>query len=84
LAVIKPLRFSRESIGWRDILPARSRLHGEGDTRFAVQMDLVMIGDFTSLHLAELNDIDPSAVSFISDTVKEGLTSPKLRKQIGP
>lgn len=59
-------------------------MHGEGDTRFAVQMDRVMIGDFTSLHLAELNGIDPSAVSSISDTVKEGLKAPKLRKQIGP
>jgi len=64
-------------------IPVHS-VHGEGDTRFAVLMDLVMIGDFTSLHLAELNGIDPSAVSFISHTVKEGLTSPKLRKQIGP
>src|SRR5262249_7721958 len=64
-------------------IPGHS-VHGEGDTRFAVLMDLVMIGDFTSLHLAELNGIDPSAVSFISHTVKEGLTSPKLRKQIGP
>jgi hypothetical protein len=44
-------------------------------------MDLAMIGDFTSLHLAELNGVDPSSVQFISHTVKEGMTSPKLRKQ---
>jgi glucose/mannose-6-phosphate isomerase len=54
-------------------------VHGKGDTPFAVLMDLIMIGDFTSLHLAELNGVDPSAVQFISHTVKEG-ASPKLRK----
>jgi glucose/mannose-6-phosphate isomerase len=56
-------------------------VRGEGETPFAVLMDLAMIGDFTSLHLAELNGVDPSSVQFISHTVKEGMTSPKLRKQ---
>jgi glucose/mannose-6-phosphate isomerase len=53
-------------------------VRGEGGTPFAVLMDLVMIGDVTSLHLAELNGVDPSSVRFISHTVKEGLASPML------
>jgi hypothetical protein len=56
-------------------------VHGEGDTRFAVLMDLVMIGDFTSLYLAELNGVDPSSARFISHTVKEGLAPPKYRRR---
>jgi hypothetical protein len=40
-------------------------------------MDLAMVGDFTSLHLAELNGVDPSSAQFISHTVKEGLAPPK-------
>ena len=52
-------------------------VHGKGDTPLAALMDLVMIGDFTSLHLAELNGVDPSSVRFISHTVKEGLSPPE-------
>jgi hypothetical protein len=52
-------------------------VRGEGETPFAVLMDLAMIGDFTSLHLAELNGVDPSSAQFISYTVKEGLAPPK-------
>jgi glucose/mannose-6-phosphate isomerase len=52
-------------------------VRGEGETPFAVLMDLAMIGDFTSLHLAELNGVDPSSAQFISHTVKEGLAPPK-------
>ena len=40
-------------------LPVHS-VRGEGDTPFAALMDLVMIGDITSLHLADLNGVDPS------------------------
>ena len=43
---------------------------------FAVLMDLVMIGEFVSLHLSELNGVDPSSVTFITHTVKEGLAPP--------
>ena len=57
-------------------------VHGEGDTPLAVLMDLVMIGDFTSLHLAALNGVDPGSVPFISHTVKEGLAPPARRWQI--
>jgi glucose/mannose-6-phosphate isomerase len=56
-------------------------VYGEGNMRFAVLMDLVMIGDVTSLHLAELNGVDPSSARFISTTVKEGLAPPKRRTQ---
>jgi len=56
-------------------------VRGEGDTPFAALMDLVMIGDVTSLHLADLNGVDPGSVQFISHTVKEGLASPKLGKE---
>ena len=52
-------------------------VRGEGDTELAVLMDLAMIGDFTSLHLAELNGVDASSAQFISHTVKEGLAPPK-------
>ena len=52
-------------------------VRGEGETPFAVLMDLAMIGDFTSLYLAELNGVDPSSAQFISRTVKEGLAPPK-------
>jgi glucose/mannose-6-phosphate isomerase len=52
-------------------------VRGEGETPFAVLMDLAMIGDFTSLYLAELNGVDPSSAQFISHTVKEGLAPPK-------
>jgi glucose/mannose-6-phosphate isomerase len=56
------------------------QVQGEGDTRMAALMDLVMVGDYTSLYLAELNGVDPSAVRFISHTVKEGLVPPERRK----
>ena len=52
-------------------------MQGEGGSRLAVLMDLVMLGDFTSLHLAALNGVDPSAIPFISQTVKEGLAPPE-------
>jgi glucose/mannose-6-phosphate isomerase len=55
-------------------------VQGEGDTPMAALMDLVMVGDYTSLYLAELNGVDPSSVRFISHTVKEGLVPPERRK----
>ena len=58
-------------------------VHGEGNTPFAVLMDLMMIGDFASLHLAELNGVDPYTIPFISQNVKEGLVPPKRWKQSG-
>jgi glucose/mannose-6-phosphate isomerase len=57
-------------------VPAHA-VRGEGDSRLAVLMDLVMLGDFTALHLAALNGVDPGAIPFISQTVKEGLAPPE-------
>jgi glucose/mannose-6-phosphate isomerase len=57
------------------------QVRGEGDTPFAALMDLVMIGDVTSLHLADLNGVDPLAVQFIAKTVKEGLVPPPPWKE---
>ena len=57
------------------------RVRGEGDTPFAALMDLIMIGDFTSLHLAAENGVDPDAVAFISHTVKQGLRPPPPWKE---
>jgi glucose/mannose-6-phosphate isomerase len=51
-------------------------VRGEGDSRFAALMDLVMIGDFTSLHLAVKNGAEPGDVRFISQTVKKGFVPP--------
>lgn len=56
-------------------------VQGEGDTPFAALMDLIMIGDITSLHLASLNGIDPGTVPFIAKTVKVGLTPPRRWKK---
>jgi glucose/mannose-6-phosphate isomerase len=48
-------------------------VRGEGETPFAVLMDLAMVGDYTSLYLAELNGVDASSAQFISHIVKDGL-----------
>jgi glucose/mannose-6-phosphate isomerase len=61
-------------------IPVHS-VHGEGDSRLAVLMDLVMIGDFTSLHLAAHNGVDPCTTPFIAQTVKEGLAPPERWKE---
>jgi glucose/mannose-6-phosphate isomerase len=73
-------RIDRQAHYLNGKVPVHS-VQGQGDTPFAVLMDLAMIGDFTSLHLAGLNGVDPSSVQFISHTVKEGLTPPKHGKQ---
>jgi glucose/mannose-6-phosphate isomerase len=54
-------------------------VHGKGATPLAALMDLIIIGDFMSLYLAEKNGVDPSEVRFISDTVKRGLVAPERR-----
>jgi glucose/mannose-6-phosphate isomerase len=51
-------------------------VRGEGDTPLAALMDLAMIGDFVSLHLGQLNGVDPGDVPFIAQTVKEGMVPP--------
>ena len=72
-------RVSQRIDGLAQYLSGKVPVHsvqGEGDTLFAVLMDLVMIGEFVSLHLSELNGVDPSSVTFITHTVKEGLAPP--------
>jgi glucose/mannose-6-phosphate isomerase len=67
-----------------EYLSGKSVVHsvrGEGDTCLAVLMDLVMIGEFTSLHLAALNGIDPYTTPSICHTLKEGLTPPERWKR---
>jgi hypothetical protein len=51
-----------------------------GPTPFAALMDLTMVGDFVSLHLAALNGSDPCADTFISKTLKAGLKPPRAAK----
>ena len=78
------LRVSRRIDLLAEYLSGKIQVHsvrGEGDTRLAVLMDLVMIGDFTSLHLAAQNGVDPSSIQFISHTVKAGLAPPKRWKR---
>ena len=73
-------RIDRLALYLNGKVPVHS-VQGEGDSRFAVLMDLVMMGDFTSLHLAAQNGVDPSAIPFISQTVKEGFVPPDRGKQ---
>jgi glucose/mannose-6-phosphate isomerase len=54
-----------------------------GDGPLAALMELVMIGDFVSLHLAEINKVDPMATAFVSDTLKEGMLPPELPRRPG-
>jgi glucose/mannose-6-phosphate isomerase len=64
----------------RDKIPVHT-VRGEGDTRCAALMDLIIIGDFASLHLAALNGVEPGAVPFIAQTVKQGLVPPARWKR---
>ena len=63
----------------KDKIPVHD-VRGKGVTPFAALMDLTMVGDFVSLHLAELNGSDPGADTFISKTLKAGLKPPGAAK----
>jgi glucose/mannose-6-phosphate isomerase len=80
-------RVSQRIVRLADYLGGKVPVHwvrGEGGTPLAVLMDLAMIADFTSLHLAVKNGVDPRSALFISHTVKEGLAVPKpLNKTTG-
>jgi glucose/mannose-6-phosphate isomerase len=56
----------------KDKIPVHE-VRGKGATPFAALMDLTMVGDFVSLHLAALNGSDPGADTFIARTLKAGL-----------
>jgi glucose/mannose-6-phosphate isomerase len=53
-------------------------IHGKGESRMAVLMDLVTLGDFVSLYMAVENGVDPGSNVFISETLKDGLEPPPL------
>jgi glucose/mannose-6-phosphate isomerase len=80
-------RVSQRMARLSDYLDGKIPVHsvrGEGGSPFAVLMDLAMIADFTSLHLAVKNGVNPGSAPFISHTVKEGLAVPKpLSKTTG-
>jgi len=50
------------------------QVHAEGDGELAQLLDLVMVGDFVSLHLAALNGQDPGPVPFLG-TMKAALSA---------
>jgi glucose/mannose-6-phosphate isomerase len=60
----------------KDKIPVHD-VRGKGATPFAALMDLTMVGDFVSLHLAALNGSDPGADIFIAKTLKAGLRPPE-------
>jgi glucose/mannose-6-phosphate isomerase len=53
-------------------------VRGEGDEPLTALLDLVMIGDFMSLYLAEHNQVDPEPTLFISTAAKEGMILPNF------
>ncbi len=53
-------------------------LQATGRTRLAALMDLVMMGDLTALHMAAINGADASSITFISETLKQGLSRPEM------
>jgi glucose/mannose-6-phosphate isomerase len=55
-------------------------VRGAGGCPLAAAMDLMMLGDVTSLFVAERNGVDPTAIPFISDTLKVGLAPPQRLK----
>jgi len=61
----------------QDKIPVHD-VRGKGTTPFAALMDLTMVGDFVSLHLAALNGSDPGADTFIAKTLKAGLKPPEV------
>jgi glucose/mannose-6-phosphate isomerase len=72
-------RVSRRIDQLADYLAGKTAVHtvrGAGGCPLAAAMDLMMIGDVASLHVAGLNGVDPSAIAFISETLKDGLTPP--------
>jgi glucose/mannose-6-phosphate isomerase len=52
-------------------------VHGEGPNRLAVLMDLALMGDVASLHVASRLDVDPLAVPAISAPTSERFAPPE-------
>ncbi|HVQ49569.1 MAG TPA: SIS domain-containing protein [Mycobacterium sp.] len=73
-------RVSRLMDLWTQYLGGKIPVHtvrGAGETRCAALLDLIMIGDFTALHIAAARGIDPNDVAYISQTVKHGIGPPQ-------
>lgn len=73
-------RVSRLMDLWAQYMDGKVAVHtvcGAGDTRCAALLDLIMIGDFTALHIAAARGIDPNDVPYISRTVKHGVVPPQ-------
>jgi glucose/mannose-6-phosphate isomerase len=65
---------------WTQYLDGKIAVHtvrGAGATRCAALLDLIMIGDFTALHIAAARELDPNDVAYISQTVKRGFAPPQ-------
>jgi hypothetical protein len=65
---------------WTQYLDGKIAIHtvrGAGETRCAALLDLIMVGDFTALHIAAALGIDPNDVPYISQTVKHGVAPPQ-------
>jgi glucose/mannose-6-phosphate isomerase len=72
-------RVSRLMNLWTEYLDGKIAVHtvrGAGNTPCAALLDLIMIGDFTALHIATARALDPDDVPYISQTVKRGFTPP--------
>jgi glucose/mannose-6-phosphate isomerase len=54
------------------------QVHAEGDAPLSALMELVMLGDLTSLAVASLRGVDASAIPFISKTLKESIVAPTV------
>ncbi|MEI6252042.1 MAG: SIS domain-containing protein [Mycobacteriaceae bacterium] len=73
-------RVSRLMDLWTQYLDGKVAVHtvrGAGETRCAALLDLIMIGDFTALHIADARALNPNDVPYISQTVKEGFAPPQ-------
>ncbi len=58
----------------REVVAGIEEVEGEGEGRLAQLLDLVIFGDFVSLHLAAQEGLDPGPVPALSE-IKSGLTA---------
>ena len=60
----------------RDVVAGMHEVHAEGDGELAQLLDLVLFGDFVSLHLADHKGIDPGPVPTLSGIKQEFAPTP--------
>ena len=51
----------------REVMANMEEVHAEGDGELAQLLDLILFGDFVSLHLADIAGIDPGPVPVIQE-----------------